>query len=62
MIDLAGDDLISYVLSIPAEDRRTEFKRLGDQFDVKKIMESIIALTNTDGGYIVFGVDDPEKT
>ncbi|MFC2146701.1 RNA-binding domain-containing protein [Acidobacteriota bacterium] len=62
MIDLAGDDLISYVLSIPAEDRRTEFKRLGDQFDVKKIMESIIALTNTDGGYIVFGVDDPEKS
>lgn len=62
MVDLIDSELIAYILSLPGEDRRTEFKRLGGTFDVKKTMESIVALTNTDGGYMVFGVDDPEKT
>jgi ATP-dependent DNA helicase RecG len=62
LVDLTDSELIAYILSLPGEDRRTEFKRLGGTFDVKKTMESIVALTNTDGGYMVFGVDDPEKT
>ncbi|UCH94418.1 MAG: putative DNA binding domain-containing protein [Candidatus Aminicenantes bacterium] len=62
MIDLTDSELIDFILSIPGEDRRTEFKRMGGNFDVKRTMESIVALTNTDGGYMVFGVDDPEKT
>lgn len=56
-------EIINWILSIPAEDRITEFKRLGDQETaVYKIIESIVAMTNTDGGVIVLGVADPEKT
>jgi predicted HTH transcriptional regulator len=50
------------VLNIPAEDRTTEFKRLGKDEKVTKTIESIVAMANTDGGIIIFGVDDPEKT
>ena len=62
MLDLTDSELVAHILSLPGEDRRTEFKRLGGTFDIKRTMESIVALTNTDGGHMVFGVDDPEKT
>jgi len=55
-------DLIRKILAIPAEDRTTEFKRLGKDFRVAKIVESVVAMANTDGGSIILGVDDPQKT
>ena len=54
-------NLIETILAIPTEDRTTEFKRLTAD-SVKKTIESIVALANTDGGIIVVGVDDPQKT
>jgi predicted HTH transcriptional regulator len=59
---LTQSDLINKILAIPSEDRTTEFKRLGRDFRVSKIIESIVAMANTDGGIIVLGVDDPQKT
>lgn len=55
-------EFINKILTIPAEDRTTEFKRLGADFEVKKVIESIVAMANTDGGAILLGVDDPQKT
>ncbi|MBI4235394.1 putative DNA binding domain-containing protein, partial [Candidatus Peregrinibacteria bacterium] len=37
-------------------------KRLFGDKVVKKTIQTIVALANTDGGSIIFGVDDPEKT
>lgn len=60
--EITEQELINILLSIPAENRTTEFKRLGKESDVKRIMQSIVAMTNTDGGIIIFGIDDPEKS
>jgi ATP-dependent DNA helicase RecG len=57
-----AQELIDTILAIPGEDRMTEFKRLGREEKVSKVIESIVAMANTDGGVIIFGVDDPEKT
>ena len=56
------EGLIKRILAVPAEDQTIEFKRLSGKSPVKKIVETIVAMTNTDGGTIVLGVDDPEKT
>lgn len=57
------DSLILQILAIPEETQTLEFKRLGDgERVVSKIIETIVAMSNTDGGYIILGVDDPEKT
>lgn len=55
-------ELIDLILTIPTEDRVTEFKRMGENAVISKIIETIVAMTNTDGGIIILGVDDPEKT
>lgn len=55
-------EIINWLLSIPAEDRVTEFKRMGEESVVAKIVETIVAMANTDGGIIILGIDDPEKT
>ena len=55
-------NLIKHILNIPAEDRTTEFKRVGKDFKVNKVIESIVAMANTDGGIIILGVDDPQKS
>lgn len=54
---------IDYCLNISAENRMEEFKRLGEEKSkvVRKTLESIVAMSNTDGGLIIFGIDDPEK-
>lgn len=62
MTELSGNKLIKIILSIPEEDGTTEFKRLGSDLSVSKVIESVVAMANTDGGYIVFGVDDPQKS
>ena len=55
---------IQTILSIPSETRTIEFKRLGGSRNdgVDRVLQSIVAMANTDGGTIVLGVDDPEKT
>ncbi|MEA1985861.1 MAG: ATP-binding protein [Candidatus Marinimicrobia bacterium] len=54
---------ISYCLGISAENRMEEFKRVGGEKSkvVRKTLESIVAMSNTDGGLIILGIDDPEK-
>ena len=53
---------LQFWLDIPEETTTIEFKRLEGDRVVSKIMETIVAMANTDGGTIVLGVDDPEKT
>jgi predicted HTH transcriptional regulator len=49
------------LLEVPSETRTLEFKRLGE-VKIEKILRSITAMANTDGGLFVLGIDDPEKT
>jgi ATP-dependent DNA helicase RecG len=56
------DKLIETILNILEETQTIEFKRLSGDKVVKKIIQTIVAMANTDGGTVVFGVDDPEKT
>lgn len=55
-------DFIKDILEIPSESQTIEFKRLAEDRVVSKIIETVVAMTNTDGGVIILGVDDPEKT
>lgn len=55
-------DYIKGILEIPAESQTIEFKRLAEEKVVAKIIETVVAMTNTDGGVIILGIDDPEKT
>ena len=50
------------ILNIPEETQTIEFKRLAGDKVVRKILQTIVAMANTDGGTIILGVDDPEKT
>ncbi|MCK5520894.1 MAG: ATP-binding protein [Candidatus Marinimicrobia bacterium] len=54
---------LKQLLAIPGESRFIEFKRLGETGSSpnKKILQSIVAMANTDGGILVLGIDDPEK-
>lgn len=62
MTDISPNKLIENILQIPAEDRTTELKRLGEDFDITKVLDSIVAMANTDGGFLILGIDDPQKT
>jgi ATP-dependent DNA helicase RecG len=58
-----SDGLISQILAIPEETHTTEFKLLGKGGDsVSRIVKGIVAMANADGGLMILGVDDPEKT
>jgi len=59
---MSKNNLIDQILDIPEETQTTEFKRLDGQKVVSKIIQTIVAMANTDGGIIILGVDDPEKT
>jgi len=56
------DTLLQSILEILVETQNIEFKRLNGVKVVSKIIETIVAMANTDGGSIIIGVDDPEKT
>ena len=60
------DKELKKILAIPEETNEIEFKRLGDANNksgvIKKIVETIAAIANTDGGDIILGISDPEKT
>ena len=54
---------IDKILLIPSESRTLEFKRLGSRNEsLDKVLQSIVAMSNTDGGIIVLGIDDPQKS
>ncbi len=53
---------IENILQIPAETLHVEFKRLGEEKIVEKVIQTITAFANTEGGTIFLGIDDPEKT
>jgi len=55
-------DWLKNILEIPAETQTIEFKRLSEGKVVTKVVETVVGMTNTDGGVIILGVDDPEKT
>jgi ATP-dependent DNA helicase RecG len=59
---MKNPDLIKAILEVPIESQNLEFKRLFGNKVVAKIIETIVAMANTDGGIIILGVDDPEKT
>ena len=54
-------ELVQNILNIPAESQTVEFKRLDGQRAVGKIVETIVAMANTDGGTMALGVNDPEN-
>jgi ATP-dependent DNA helicase RecG len=57
------EETIKQILAIPIESRTLEFKRLGSRNEtIDKTLQSIVAMANTDGGTIILGVDDPQKT
>ncbi len=59
---MSKEDLISNILSIPSESRTLEFKRLGSRNEgIDRTLQSIVAMANTDGGVIIFGIEDPQK-
>ena len=58
--DSMAAELIENILSIAHESKVIEFKRIAGKKVVSKILETIVAMANTDGGNIFLGVDDPE--
>lgn len=59
---MTQEELIKEILAVPAETQTIEFKRLSGNGMVGKIIETIVAMTNIDGGVIVLGVNDPGET
>ncbi len=57
-----AEKLIKAFLNEPEETQFLEFKRVNGKGVVSKIIQTIIAFANTDGGEIILGIDDPEKT
>ncbi len=55
-------EIVDKILAIPEETQKIEFKRLKGDKVVTKIIQTIVAMSNMEGGVIFFGIDDPEKT
>lgn len=56
------DELLQSILRVPSEDQNIEFKRISNvKNNVDRILQSIVAMTNTEGGIIILGIDDPDK-
>jgi ATP-dependent DNA helicase RecG len=55
--------LIDILLEIPTETQNVEFKRLRKgSGEVRRVLESVVSMANADGGIVVLGIDDPEKS
>lgn len=61
---MTQQEFLDEILHFPAENRWLEFKRIGSGKNdvIEKTLQSMVALANTEGGLIVCGVDDPEKS
>lgn len=60
---MTNEEVVKNILSVPSESRTIEFKRLGTRNEsIDRVLESIVAMANTDGGTIILGVDDPLKS
>lgn len=60
---MTKEELIEAILKIPSETRTLEFKRIGSRNEtIDRTLQSIVAMANTDGGLIILGVDDPQKS
>lgn len=55
-------DILDVILDIPEETQSLEFKRLDWPKVVAKIIQTVVAMANTEWWSIVLWVDDPEKT
>ncbi len=59
---MRNEELVGQILAIQAENQTLEFKRVGgSNNDVGRIIDSIVALANTDGGIVILGVEDPQN-
>lgn len=61
---MTDKELLETILSIPAETQNIEFKRLWWESEklVTKIIETIVAMANTEWWNIIIWIDDPEKS
>lgn len=64
---MTDQEIIKILLDIPEETQTVEFKRLkkstkDESNVVKSVTEAIVGMANAEGGLIVLGIDDPEKT
>ncbi len=59
---LWAENLLQLIISIPEESQTIEIKRLSGEKVVKKTIKTIVAMANAEGGTIILGIDDPEKT
>lgn len=61
---MTDKELLDIILNLPAESQNIEFKRLWSVWDklVTKIIETIVAMANTEWWNIILWIDDPEKT
>ena len=56
------NNFLENLLQIPSETLHVEFKRLGEEKVVEKAIRTVTAFANTEGGVLILGIDDPEKT
>ena len=56
------NNLIDSIVSLPSEHKTIEMKRLSGSRIVRNIIRAIVAMANADGGLVILGVDDPQKS
>ena len=55
---LEADNLIESILAIEHESKTIRFERVEDNKAIGQILETIVAMANTDGGHIFLGIDN----
>ena len=54
--------IIKSILSLAHGSKTVEYGRIGGQKVVSKLLETVVAMANADGGHIFIGVSDPEAS